>query len=438
MDEPGALVLEERDRALLEGAEGEAMQLAMRVVSRAAGIMGAERLIEVSFVHIDACFYNGQAHLDFAQYLVDRGARLAVPTWTNAAPVSLIDSDLRQDEGDASFVANARRLMELYVELGCTPVWTCAPYHLPGGPALGDHIVGSESNAVTYYNSVVGARTNKYGDFLDVCAALVGRVPLAGLHTDAGRRGTLLFRLDGLPDDLTRTDIFPHVLGHLVGRRAGSGVPVIDGLPADTTTDQLRAISAAVASSGGVALFHGVGVTPEAPTLEAAFGGEAPGREIPVTPEMLIEARDSLNRGGGLGGGGGLAMVAVGTPHFSFTEFGDLVGLIDGRRVRDGTLFYVSTSRFVKQLAADEGWIEVLEGAGVRVVVDTCTYFSPAIRGCRGRVMTNSAKWAYYAPGMLDVEVVFGSLGECVESAIEGEVRRDPVLWSPAAWGAGS
>lgn len=431
MNEKQPVHLDERDRALLDGAEGEGMRLAMQVVLRAAEISGAERLQDISFAHIDACFYNGQAHVDFARFMVEHGARLAVPAWTNTSLVSQIDPDIRPNENDPVVVSGARLLMELYERLGCVPVWTCAPYQLPGGPVFGDHIVGSESNAVTFYNSVIGARTNKYGDYLDVCAALVGRVPLSGLHTDEGRRGRVLFRLDAIPQELRREDIFHHVLGHRLGRVAGSRVPVIVGLPRDTNADQLKAISAAAAASGAVGLFHAVGVTPEAPDLASALQGREPDEEIRVLPSELIEARDSLS----IGTGGRLDMVAVGTPHFSFTEFARLVPLMEGRRVRDGTAFYVSTSRHVQEQVRGQGWMEVLERAGVRIIVDTCTYFSPAVRGCRGRVMTNSAKWAYYAPGLLAVESVFGTLEECVESALRGEVWRDPRLWRDDTWG---
>jgi len=432
MKESLPVQLDQRDRDLLEGAEGEAMRLAMRVVLRAAEIDGARRLQDICFAHIDACFYNGQAHVDFARFMLDNGARLAVPTWTNASLVSQVDSEVRPEKNDPVVVSGARLLMDLYERLGCEPVWTCAPYQLPGRPQLGDHIVGSESNAVTFYNSVVGARTNKYGDYLDVCAALVGRVPYSGLHTDEGRRGRVLFTLEGIPEALRREDIFHHVLGHRLGRVAQTRVPVIQGLPADCNEDQLKAISAAAAASGAVALFHAVGVTPEAPDVESAFQGREPDAEIGITPAELIEARDSLSTGSG----GRLDMVAVGTPHFSFTEFARLVPLMDGRRVHDGTLFYVSTSRHVHTLIEKEAWLQILDAAGVRVIVDTCTYFTPAVRGCRGRVMTNSAKWAYYAPGMLAVESVFGTLEECVESAVRGEVWRDDRLWRNHTWGA--
>jgi len=354
------LELSDRDRVRLAGAEGPALRLAMNLIVRAGEILGAERLIDVSFAHIDACHYSHQAHFDFAEFMAEGKARMAVPAWTNTIPVSLVDTDLRAEAGEPDFHAKARRLTGLYVQLGCRPVWTCAPYQLPGGPKLGDQIVGSESNAVAYYNSVVGARTNKYGDFLDVAAAVTGRVPDCGLHTTEGRRGQLLITLEEVPEALRRADIFYHLLGHLVGREARSAVPVIDGLPADTTKDQLKAVSAAVAASGGVGLFHAVGVTPEAPSLEAAFQGHDPERRVAITVADLAAARAELSPARD----GPLDLVALGTPHFSFTEFARLVELLDGRRIGDKTLVYVSTSRHVRSLIASKGWLDGLAGAG--------------------------------------------------------------------------
>ncbi len=420
-----ALALDDGDRALLDGARGPAMQLAMRLLVRAAEIMGAPRLIPIGFAHIDSCFYVGKAHVDFAEYLLANGAALAVPAWTNNGVVSLHDQGLRPESEDPERVAGARRLMEIYRALGCRPVWTCAPYQLPGGPAFGDHIVAAESNAVTYYNSVVGARTNKYGDYLDVACALVGKAPYAGFHLDAARRGDILFDVSGIPDRMKTEGIFHHLLGHHVGRRAGRRVPVVAGLSPAATKDDLKAVSAAVAASGGVELWHGLGITPEARDEAQAFGGRAPTDRHGVTLDDLRRAMSELTTGRD----GPLDMVALGTPHFSLAEFAALAPLLEGRRIKSGLVLYVSTSRFVRDLAAARGFIAALEAAGATIVVDTCTYFSPAVRGARGRVMTNAAKWAYYAPGMLGVEAVFGSLAECVESAVRGEVWRDPDLW---------
>ena len=414
--------LDDHARVLLDGASGKAMQLAMRLVVKAADIMGAGRLLPISFAHLDSCFYTGKAHLDFIDYMLENGAVLAVPTWTNSGVVSLADPSLRPGVEDPETVDGAARLMRLYAQLGAKPTWTCAPYQLSGGPRFGDHIAVGESNAVAYYNSVVGARTNKYGDFLDVACALTGLAPDAGLHRDEGRRAELHFDVSQLAESWRREDIFAHLIGHRVGRVAGRRVPVISGL-LPTGNDALKAISSAVASSGGVELWHAVGVTPEAPDLSSVFTGT---RFCRVTPDDLASAHRELSTARD----GPLDAVALGTPHFSLTEFAELVRLLDGRNIRNGLLFLVTTSRVVRQLADTKGWIADLANAGVEIPVDVCTYYSPRARGLKGRVMTNAAKWAYYAPGMLGVEVAFGSLKECVESAIRGEVWRDPDLWT--------
>lgn len=410
------------DCALLRGERGPAMKLAMEIVVQAGRIMGAERLIPVSFAHIDACFYNGQAHIDFAQYCLDHGATFAVPAWGNNGVVSLTHPELYAGHRDTEMVEGARKLLELYEALGCKPTWTCAPYHIPGGPKFGEQIVAGESNAVSFYNSVTGARTNKYGDYLDVACGLVGKAPFAGLHTDEGRRAELHLSLGEIPERWKQEDIFYHLLGHHVGRLAGRKVPVVSGFAEKPSEDNLKAVSTAVASSGGVELWHGVGATPEAPELEAVFRA---GESYALTRDDLREAQATLTTGRD----GPLDVVALGTPHFSASEFRAVVDLLRGRNVKPGLRFIITSSRFVMGYIESKGWAEELRRAGVEIVGDICSYYAPGINPMKGRVMTNAAKWAYYAPGMLPVEVSFGSLRECVESAVRGEVWRDAQLW---------
>jgi predicted aconitase len=409
------------DCDILSGHSGPAMQFAMELVLQAGRILGAPHLIPVTYAHIDACFYNGQAHVDFARFMLDHGAKFPIPAWTNNGVVSATHPHLYDGNPDVEMVEGARKLMSLYAALGCKPTWTCAPYQIPGGPKFGEHIVVGESNAVTYYNSVTGARTNKYGDYLDVACALIGKAPFAGLHTDAGRQAALRFDVSALPEPWRSENVFHHLLGHHVGRIAGRRVPVISGLLPTTTKDDLKAVSTAVASSGGVELWHGVGVTPEAPALEAVFNS---GDVHRLTHDDLIAAQAQLSTSRD----GPLDMVALGTPHFSASEFRAVVEALDGRKAK--IPFTITTSRFVWDYVISKGWDGILQRAGVSIIGDICSYYAPGINGMKGRVMTNSAKWAYYAPGMLSVEVCFGSLRECVESAIAGDVWRDPSLWT--------
>lgn len=421
-----SLKLAERDRRLLAGVEGEAGRTAMRLIVEVGEAMGAESLVDISSAHIVGCFYTGRVGLDFAERLVSLGARVAVPTTLNTGTVDLAHPELNL--GDAEATARGRRLMELYASMGCAVTWTCAPYQLRRRPSLGEHVAWGESNAVVFANSVLGARTNRYGDFLDIAAALTGRVPDTGMHRTECRRGQILFTLRNLPARLLAEDVLYSVLGALIGGETGEQIPVIDGLPRTATEDQLKALGAAAASTGGVALFHAVGITPEAATLAAAFQGWEPERTIEVTPARLARARDALTTSSRRE----IDAVCLGTPHFSVGEFARLTPLLEDARVHPRVAFYVSTSRHVLAEVEARGWAPTYERAGVTLVVDTCTYFPGILEAARRVVMTNSGKWAYYAPGNLGVEVVFGSLEECVRSAVAGEVRRDERLWGDA------
>jgi predicted aconitase len=418
----------ERDRALLSGAEGEASALAMRIVVEMAEVMGAVRLLEVTRAHVDGCLYHGMAGLEFAERLAAGGARVRIPTTLNVGYLDLLHPErapLDAADGapaDALTRASARRQMDAYVAMGCRPTWTCAPYQLPDRPAFGEHVAWAESNAIVFCNSVLGARTNRYGDFIDVCAAITGRAPDAGLHRDEERRARLVIRLEGLPPRLLRSDALFPVLGHVIGSEAGSAVPAIVGLPPDVSEDRLKALGAAAASSGAVAMFHAVGVTPEAPSLEAATGGEIV-PEVVVTLDRLRAARDEL----GAADGDRIAAVCVGTPHASPAELERLRDLLDGRAPR--VPLWVNTGRDVLERAERAGVAAGLESSGVRIVTDTCTYLTPLIGAVDGPVMTDSGKWAWYAPANIGVEVVFGGLEECVRSALEGRVVRDASLW---------
>jgi predicted aconitase len=412
------LELEDRDRALLDVEDGEGAALAMRLVVKMAEVARAPRLRDVSRAHIDSCLFHGQAGLDFAERLLVGGAAVSVPATLNVSALDLLHPDLVDLDDDTRI--RAKRLMDVYVELGCRPTWTCAPYQLPDRPAFGEHIAWAESNAIVFANSVLGARTNRYGDFIDICAAVTGRVPDSGLHTDEGRRATLSVRLEGLSEELLGAEVMYPVLGHLLGRLAGTEVAAIEGLPADTSEDRLKALGAAAASSGAVALFHAIGVTREAPTRESVIAERA--REVIVTPADLRAARDRLSP---VREGAEIGAVSVGTPHASEAELRRLVALVRDQPPR--VPFYVNTGR--GQLAAVGSIAGDLADAGVTVVTDTCTYITPVILGARGPVMTDSGKWAWYAPSNLGLEVALGSLDECVRSAAAARVRRDERLW---------
>ena len=409
------LALGEGDRACLRGDFGAGVALAMRVVVAVASAMRAPRLVDIVGAHVDGCLYVGPVSIDFTRRLVDGGARVSVPTTLNVGSIDL--QHPQNWSGTDELAGNARTLMSLYTALGCDPTWTCAPYLLAKRPERGSHIAWGESNAIVFANSVLGARTQRYGDFVDIAAAVVGRAPFTGLHTDEGRLGQVLIDVTGLPQDVLARDSFFPILGHLIGQRCGSRIPVVVGIPA-ATEDQLKAFGAACASTGAVALFHVVGVTPEAPTPETAFGDRPPQTVITVEVDDLRRAWSELcTRQGGT-----LAAVCIGTPHFSIAEFHTLAEMLDGRRVHPSTPLYVNAGRWVYHEIEKSGVAETLATAGVRVVTDTCTYNTPILGELDGLVMTNSAKWAWYAPRNIGVDVLFADMVSCVESAVSGRV----------------
>ena len=275
--------------------------------------------------------------------------------------------------GEPTLPDRQRVLTALYSRLGCEPTLTCAPYQRSSRPAIGEQVAWAESNAIVFANSVLGARTDRYGDFTDLCAALTGRVPLAGLHLEENRRAGVEIAVPAPEETALSRDLYFGCIGYLLGEYCGSRVPAVTGLPADTSEDELKLLGAAAASSGSLALFHAVGITPEADFLMQASGGPALGRH---------------------------------------------------RRRCEGVAFYVSTSREIAAIVEQDLRFEPLRAFGVTLVVDTCTYLAPVVKQATGAILTNSAKWAHYGPAHLSRRVGLASLAHCIRAAEEGEVAR--------------
>jgi hypothetical protein len=412
--------LSEDDRQMLDGRRGEGTRLAMSIIVRMAGVYGADELMDVTQAHIDGCGFLSDAGLQFAETLAARGAKVSIPTTLNMGPLDL--QNWRAFGVPEAFAAKAVRQARAYTDMGCIPTWTCAPYQGYLTPRFGQQIAWGESNAVVYANSVLGARTERYGDYIDICAAITGRVPRQGLHLKENRKGQLLVRLAGFDPARLREETFWPAFGHLLGSLAGDRVPVLSGLPADATDDQLKALGAAAASSGAVALFHAVGLTPEAPTLADAFQGGRPEQTVEVRPADLATAAADLSTADE---GAPLDVVLVGCPHFSFAEFRRLADLVGLARGKSRVGFLVITSTQSHALLLRSGLPDALAAFGVRITLDTCMFHTPLVAPGTKVVMTNSGKCAYYAPGELGVKVAFGSLADCVRSAVEGRVCRE-------------
>ena len=418
------LALSPYDRALLSGQSGPGTRMAMSIIVRMAEVYGVDRLLDITAAHIDSALYMGDATLEFAERLADLGARVTVPATLNVSGVD--EHGWRDWSVPIQWAEKARRQMDAYRQMGCEPTFTCAPYQLPLHlPTFGQQIAWGESNAIAFANSVIGARTQRYPDLLDICAAITGRVPAVGLHLTENRAGQLLVRLRDVPDEVQCDGAFYPVLGHILGKRAGERIPVVAGLTVAPSEDQLKALGAAAASSGAVALFHLVGVTPEAPTCDAAFQGRAPQQIMDITLADLRAARREMESAPGTR----LDLVAVGCPHLSLAEFGMLASLVRGQRRSPELRFLVTTNRLVRAQAEQAGYLRVLEAFGATVTVDTCILTTPMLPPDIRVLMTNSGKYAYYSPGLLGLQVAFGTLDECVKSAIAGRVTKDGSPW---------
>ncbi|MCS0494043.1 aconitase family protein [Ancylobacter sp. MQZ15Z-1] len=410
-----ATALSPADRAMLRGEHGEAARFAMEVVLEMAGLYGARELIDVTRAHIDGCIYTGEASLRFAERLRDLCARVRVPTTLNA--VSVDGRRWRAQGVDASLGEPAWRLAEAYLAMGARPSFTCAPYLLDAPPALGEQIVWAESNAVAYANSVLGARTMKYPDYLDICVAITGRAPLAGCHLDAGRRPAVAIEVAPIsaPDDA-----FFALLGHHLGEMSPEAIPLVLGLEdAAMTDDDLKAFAAAFATTSGAPMFHIAGITPEARDVAAAH---ALAEALPKLKVSRADLAESWRRINGEEGAARIDLVALGNPHFSFTEIERLAALCAGQQKAADVALVVTCGRDVYARAQAAGLTAALERFGVSFVNDTCWCMigEPVIPPAARTILTSSGKYAHYGPGLSGRRVVLGSLAQCVEAACTG------------------
>ncbi len=406
------IALEPIDRALLDGDHGAASARAMEILMRYGEASGASRFVSVQSAHIDGCLYHGPSSIDFARRFVDLGGRVRVPTTLNVAAVDVTHPDWHC--GPPELIPAQSELTELHEKLGCVPTLTCAPYQRMIRPRPGEHVAWAESNAIVFVNSVLGARTDRYGDFADLCAALTGRVPMVGLHCDENRRAQCVVTATSPDAAAMPRDLYFAAMGYVLGRRAIGRVPLLRGLPEDSTEDELKALGAAGASSGALALFHAEGVTPEAsrqvPAGLPAFTISADDLQAAVTSLCPVEPGERV------------AAICLGTPHYSIAEFRVLSETVRGRTPAPSVSTFVSTSREIAAAVEADPALAPLRAFGVQLVVDTCTYLAPVVAERNGAILTTSGKYAHYGPGNLQRRIGLMTLERCIRSAEIGAV----------------
>lgn len=414
--------LTDEEQRMLDGQYGKAVSMAMSILTKLGQIYGAEEMMPITQVHIDSTFFQllGDAGLEFVARLVHCDTEFCVPTSLNPSARDI--KRWQEFRVPPDFAEKSKRLEQAYLRMGANPTWTCAPYQNGMIPRFGQQIAWAESNAIAFVNSVIGARTARYGDFADICAAVTGRVPKFSLHIPQNRSGEILLRLQTSDlIDFGDDSIYP-LIGYIAGSFAQERIPVIEGIPNTVSSDNLKALSAAAASSGAVDLFHILGVTPEASTYEDAFQGKEPTQIIDIGEEELLTARRNLSTVKE----GKVDLVVIGCPHASFPEVKQLNQLLGGRKIARGVELWVQTNRVVYHWLKEAGLLESLSFSGVKVTTDTCNLNWPRNIwdnwGFR-LLVTNSGKWAHYAPGLTGLQVIFGNIQKCVEAALKGEIR---------------
>ncbi len=413
----GELDLATDDSAMLDGRDGVAVQQAMRIIVAMAAQQGATGLVDVTQGHIDGCIYASPANLTFAEKMAEMGAKVRVPTTMNA--ISVDKSNWQSQGVPTTFGDPAARLADAYVRMGCRPTFTCSPYLLDSAPRMGESIAWAESNAVIFANTVLGARTAKHPDFLDLCIALTGRAPLSGVYLEENRRPQRIIDVS-LPANID--DAFWPLVGYLAGKAAPDCIPVLRGLSEGRPSkDDLKALCAAFGTTSASPMLHIEGVTPEA-SLAPVAGADF----VTITDRDMAAAWRLLNEGPE-----DVQLVAIGSPHASLAECRALADAFAGRKHHAGVAVIVTAGQQVIDAAKDEGTFQRLVESGIQVLPDLCwcSISEPVFPTKTRALMTNSGKYAHYGPGLSGRAVRFGSLAQCVDAALTGRANVSLPTW---------
>jgi predicted aconitase len=411
------MYLNQEEYEMLEGKYGYAVQKSMEILVAMGECYDAERMIPISSVHLQgACLSGaGKAGALFVKELAERGGKFICFTDTN--PMSI--EPLRWEEMGMceEFVGEQMVLTNALGKMGAFLCHSCTPYQIGHVPRFGEHIAWGESSAISFANSVLGARTNREGGPSAIAAALLGRTPEYGLHLDRNRYGNLEIavsaELKGHHDYGT--------LGYFVGKVSQDRVPVLTGLPPSASWDELKLLGAAAATSGNVALYHAVGVTPEGGSKEVALGPKTI-HELPIfefNERELRETEESIS----IATSDEIDFVVLGCPFISIKEFKEIARLLDGKKLRSTVEFWILSCQMTKTYARRMGYLDIIESSGAKVMCEVCP--STLQRGFLKEhgyrtAATNSAKMAYYLAGAQDILSHYGSMERCIRAGMTG------------------
>ncbi|HUW48228.1 MAG TPA: aconitase X catalytic domain-containing protein [Patescibacteria group bacterium] len=394
------------EERILKGESGTGTQNAMEMLVAIGDAYDAEKMVPITRAHAAASGQEGDLY--WAELLADGGAKCQVPTSTN--PVYDLKyfhsmfKDIPKDEAEV-----ARRVMQAYKKLGAIVSWSCVPYLCENIPLPGETVAFSESSATPYVNSVIGAYTNREAAQSALAAGVIGKVPKYGLLIKENRKATFLVDVKAsLEDEFDYT-----LLGYLVGKIVGYGIPALTGITRLPSTEELINFCAMSNTSGAISMFYMPGYTVEASTVKEAFQGDMPKEKVTVTDRELKTVQEELQTTGGK-----IDFVQLGCPHYTLKQIADVARLLEGKKIHDGITFWVCTSGTAKLLADRVGYTKIIEKAGAHLVVDTCID-EPCWFAYKQKVgMTDSPKCAYYRRFK---DVMVGRLEDCVDAAIKGK-----------------
>jgi len=394
--------LTEKEERMLNGEEGYAVRKSMEILVALGDIYGAEQLIKVGSVQVAGVSYHnlGDAGLEFLNELAKDG-RVKVLTTLNPAGMDL--ENWKNLGIDAEFAEKQNLVIDAFSRMGIIISCTCTPYLIGNLPLYGEHVAWSESSAVTFANSVLGAKTNREGGPSALAAALVGKTPCYGLHLDENRVPDLHVQvttsLKKLPDW--------GALGYSIGKKAENKIPYITGIK-DAELDELKSFCASVVTYGSKPLFYIQGITP------GSDSHLPPKERVTIEDEDIREAYKNINDEVT-----DVDLVCIGCPHCSIKEIAEIAELLRGKRISPNTEFWVATSRSAKQIADSRGYTEIIERAGGKFACDTCMAVAP-LKGRFRAVATTSAKGCYYSR-QNKMMTKMGSLEECIDAAVSGK-----------------
>lgn len=413
------MLLTEEETQMLNGDKGPAVKKAMEILVALGESFGAARLVPVNNVHMagSSVLVAEEAGTRFVEDIRKQGGNFVTRVTTNPTAVDPTQwKDIGIPESDAVLQT---RLTDAYAGMGANTCNTCIPYLTGNSPRFGEHMAWGESSAVVYANSVCGARTNREGGPSGLASALTGRTPEYGFHLKENRYGKFLIKVEVPLNDMTDYG----TLGYFAGKIAGQDTPVFTGIPTTPTLEELKALSAALAASGAVSMFHAVGVTPEAPSLEEAFGGGQPEKVLVFGQAEKEQAEAALNKEPS----DHMDWILIGCPNASVQEIREVAEALEGKKIHKDITLWVTTAGAMYAMAERMGYIKAIEDAGGVVVRETCPFLarSRVIAPTKGykTLTTNSAKMAFYAPGQFGLPTHYGNLQRVMNAAVAGVWR---------------